>query len=132
MAEAFFNADPPAGWRAVSAGTAPAPGPHRRTAPMLREAGVELPAHRPRALAAAEIESADVRITMGCLDSRSCPARLKSVPVTDWALPDPAALDDAGFRRVRDEIRRRVAALKSELGEQSRRAEELGPPPAPP
>src|SRR5215469_3422971 len=39
MAEAFFNADPPEGWRAISAGTEPAPRPNGRTGPMLREVG---------------------------------------------------------------------------------------------
>ncbi|HTW56283.1 MAG TPA: low molecular weight phosphatase family protein [Thermoplasmata archaeon] len=115
MAEAFFNADPPDGWRARSGGTAPAPSPNARTGPMLRERGLSLPDHPPRAVTPAEIAAADRRITMGCLDSASCPARLRELPVEDWALPDPARLDDVGFRRVRDEIGDRVARLKRDL-----------------
>ncbi|HEV2317912.1 MAG TPA: arsenate reductase ArsC [Thermoplasmata archaeon] len=115
MAEAFFNADPPTGWRAVSAGTQPARLPNPRTAPMLAEVGVAPPPHRPQALTESMTDSAQVRITMGCLDEASCPARLKSGPVEDWGLPDPAALADPEFRSVRDEIRRRVAELRTRL-----------------
>lgn len=115
MAEAFFNACAPAGWRATSAGTEPARTADPRTAPMLREVGADLPTHPPRRLTNDEIESAALRITMGCLDRASCPARLQARPVVDWALPDPARLDDEGFRRVRDDIRERVASLVREL-----------------
>lgn len=115
MAEAIFNHDPPTGWRAVSAGTQPAGAPNSRTAPMLRELGLELPSHPPQMLSEAMTQEARVVVTMGCLDSASCPAHLKTIRVRDWALPDPAALDDAGFRRVRDEIRSLVAGLRREL-----------------
>jgi arsenate reductase len=115
LAEAFFNADPPDGWRAVSAGTSPAATPNPRTAPMLQELGLALPPHPPRALEPEEMLRAERRITMGCLDSASCPARLRDLPLTDWALPDPARLDDEGFRRVRDEIRERVRLLALDL-----------------
>jgi arsenate reductase len=126
IAEAVFNADPPPGWVATSAGTAPASTPNSRTGPMLREIGLDLPAHPPRHLTRAEMDRAAVLITMGCLDSESCPARLKELPVTDWALEDPARLDDDGFRRVRDEIRARVAALRSELYQRSAETRERG------
>ncbi len=115
MAEAFFNADPPPGYRAVSAGTRPSVAPNPRTAPMLREVGVEPPVHPPRPLTREMDEDADVRVTMGCLDDASCPAHLRTHPLVDWALPDPARLDDEGFRRVRDEIRERVRLLGLEL-----------------
>ncbi len=120
MAEAFFNADPPPGWRATSAGTVPALRPNPRTGPMLAEVGLHLPAHAPRLLEPSTMEEAAVRVTMGCLDNDSCPARLKQLPLTDWALPDPARLDDDGFRRVRDTIAARVAELKGRLREPDR------------
>jgi protein-tyrosine-phosphatase len=62
---------------------------------------------------------------MGCLDDASCPARLKSLELRDWRLEDPARLDDEGFRRVRDSIRRRVRGLRTELILADRRATEL-------
>ncbi|HZY92643.1 MAG TPA: low molecular weight phosphatase family protein [Thermoplasmata archaeon] len=116
MAEAIFNADPPAGWIAVSAGTRPASAANPRTLRMLHEIGVAPPAHGPQALTPQLMEGARLRVTMGCLDDASCPAQLKSLELRDWALPDPGVLDDEGFRGVRDEIRRRVARLRVELG----------------
>ncbi|MCI4360853.1 MAG: low molecular weight phosphatase family protein [Thermoplasmata archaeon] len=115
MAEAMFNADPPSGWSARSAGTSPGAAANPRTGPMLREIGLELPDHPPRPLGVEEMEGARLRITMGCLDDASCPARLKHLPLRDWGLPDPSKLDDAGFRRVRDELAERVAALRREI-----------------
>lgn len=115
MAEAMFNARAPTGWRAVSAGTRPAARAHPRTAPMLGELGLSLPSHPPRVLTPGTMESASVRVTMGCLDDASCPARLHTLTTRDWALADPAPLDDAGFRRVRDDLLRRVTELTREI-----------------
>ncbi len=127
MAEAIFNADPPAGWVAESAGTEPAPRANPRTGPILAEIGIAAPGHPPQLLTNAAIDRAAVRITMGCLDHRACPARLKNAPIVDWKLPDPARLDDAGFRQVRDEIASRVRALRAELA----RADRTGASPDP-
>ena len=115
MAEAMFNADPPPGWTATSAGTEPARAPNPRTAPMLAEVGLNPPSHRPLLLTREMIDRAEVRVTMGCLDDASCPIQLKGFAPTDWALPDPARLDDAGFRRVRDDLQGRVGELRREL-----------------
>lgn len=52
---------------------------------------------------------------MGCLDDAACPAKLKTLEVTDWDLPDPALLDDLGFRRVRDQLVGSVKGLRTEL-----------------
>jgi arsenate reductase (thioredoxin) len=115
MAEAFFNADPAPGWRAVSGGTQPGVRASPRTARMLEEIGLSLPSHPPQLATPAMIESSQERITMGCLDEASCPANLKTLRTVDWALPDPGRLDDAGARAVRDEIRERVKRLRSGL-----------------
>ena len=115
MAEAIFNARAPAGWVASSAGTDPAAAPDPRTGPMLAEIGLPLPSHPPRALTLTAMEEARVRVTMGCLDEASCPARLKELELRDWALPDPTKLDDAGFRQVRQAIVERVDRLRLEL-----------------
>ncbi len=129
MAEAMFNADPPRGWRAISAGTEPAAAANPRTGPLLREVGLELPGHPPQRLTEEMIAEASVRITMGCLDRASCPARLKTLELTDWALRDPAPLDDRGFREVREELAERVRRLRLELARSSRPREVgQGPP----
>lgn len=88
---------------------------------MLREMGLELPPHPPRLLTPQMMYEAKLRVTMGCLDDASCPARLKTLQVTDWGLPDPAKLDDAGFREVRDVLRARVDGLIRELALANRR-----------
>ena len=115
MAEAMFNRNPTSGWRAISAGTQPATAPNPRTEGMLREIGLELPAHPPQLLTDEMLRTSRATVTMGCLDSASCPANLKAVEVRDWALPDPAKLDDAGFRQVRQDLLARVEGLRREL-----------------
>ncbi len=115
MAEAIFNADAPPGWTAVSAGTQPAAAPNPKTASMLAEIGLELPSHAPALLTSELVDSAEVRVTMGCLDSASCPARLRTLEVRDWGIPDPARLDVDGFRRVRDQLVAKIGDLRSEL-----------------
>ena len=115
MAEAIFNAEAPPGWRAESAGTGPAARANPRTGPMLAEIGLSAPEHPPRPLTAEMIDGAALRITMGCLDHQGCPARLRAAGSIDWGLPDPARLDDEGFRRVRDEIVSRIRALRRSL-----------------
>lgn len=131
MAEAIFNANPPEGWTAVSAGTSPAAAPNPRTGPMLRELGLALPPHPPQPLTPEMMDQARVRITMGCLDDASCPARLKTLELRDWALPDPALLDEDGFRQVRDRIVGMVKGLRTELALSDRRAASLRPKPLP-
>jgi arsenate reductase (thioredoxin) len=115
MAEAMFNANPPEGWTAISAGTDPAAAANPRTGLMLREVGLELPPHPPQRLTSEMMDRARVRVTMGCLDDASCPAHLKSLELRDWNLEDPAKLDDPGFRRVRDQLVKLVRGLRTEL-----------------
>jgi protein-tyrosine-phosphatase len=121
MAEAMFNANPPEGWTAISAGTNPTVSPNPRTESMLREIGLDLPAHPPQLLTPEMMDRARVRVTMGCLDDASCPARLKTLETRDWALPDPAHLDDDGFRQVRERLARAVKGLRTELALSDRR-----------
>jgi arsenate reductase (thioredoxin) len=127
MAEAIFNANPPPGWRATSAGTAPAGAANPRTKSLLEESGFMLPDHPPQRLSNELMDQARVRITMGCLDDASCPAHLKTLELRDWNLPDPARLDDAGFRAVRDQIRTRVEGLRRELALSDRRIADRTP-----
>jgi arsenate reductase (thioredoxin) len=130
IAEAAFNADPPPGWRATSAGTSPAAAPNPRTRPMLEEIGLKLPDHAPRPLSGELMDLSQVRVTMGCLDDASCPARLKSVELRDWQLEDPAKLDDDGFRRIRDRVVSLVRGLRTELVLSDRRIAALAQRPA--
>ena len=125
MAEAMFNGNPVGGWRAISAGTQPALAPHPRTEGMLREIGLELPAHPPQLLTDEMMTTSRVIVTMGCLEDAACPARLKALELRDWALPDPARLDEAGFRAVRDRLAGLVKGLRTELVVSDRRTKAL-------
>ncbi|MGA8303094.1 MAG: low molecular weight phosphatase family protein [Thermoplasmata archaeon] len=127
IAEASFNANPPPGWRAISAGTRPAAAPNPRTQPMLEEVGLSLPPHAPQHLAADLMDRAALRITMGCLDDESCPTHLKSLERRDWQLPDPVNLDDEAFRGVRDRVLELVRGLRTELILADREAADRAP-----
>ena len=126
MAESMFNAIRPAGWIAISAGTFPAGAQNPRTESMLNEIGLRSPGHPPQVLTSEMMEQATLHITMGCLDDASCPARLKELEYRDWGLPDPAPLDDVGFREIRERLRKHVEALAREL-----RGNDDQPSPAP-
>jgi len=115
MAESMFNAHPPPGWTATSAGTSPASSANPRTGPMLREIGLDLPPHPPQLLTPEMMDEARIRVTMGCLDDAACPARLKTLELRDWALPNPVQLDDPGFRGVRDRLVGLVKGLRTEI-----------------
>ena len=72
------------------------------------EEGIDISSYMPQPWTNEMVNGADVVVSMGCGDA--CP----HVPAThrlDWDLPDPKGLDDDGFRRVRDEIERRVRSL---------------------
>jgi protein-tyrosine-phosphatase len=53
-------------------------------------------------------------VTMGCGDD-ACPA-FAGKEMTDWALPDPKGKSLAEFRKVRDDIERRVILLLRSKG----------------
>jgi len=59
-------------------------------------------------------ERCDLVVTMGCGED-ACPAFLGK-RMADWALEDPKGKDLDAFRRIRDEIERRVRALLAEEG----------------
>ncbi len=105
MAQALYER---LGGSARSAGTEPARAVHPEVVEAMRELGVDLEGRAPRPLARADVEWADVVVTMGCGDA--CPY-IPGKRYVDWELPDPAGkgLDDV--RAIRDEIRRRVADL---------------------
>ncbi len=103
-----------AGGRVVgcSAGSEPADRLNPAAIEAMAEVGVDIGAARPQVWTTAMLERADVVVTMGCGDARPY------VPGTryeDWPLDDPAGQPLATVRRIRDEIRTRVAGLIAEL-----------------
>jgi len=96
-----------------SAGSAPAASVNPAVRDALLEDGIDISAERPKILTPEAVQASDVVITMGCGDA--CPF-YPGKRYLDWALDDPAGQGVDAVRPIRDEIRRRVEALLSELG----------------
>lgn len=114
MAAAFFSqlADP-ARADAISAGTRPGERVHPEVVAVMREVGLDLSRNRPQQLTDALARGASLLITLGCGDE--CPY-VPGLERDDWPLRDPKGLPNAEVRRIRDEIRSRVAALVNTRG----------------
>ena len=114
MAAAFFSqiADPSRA-EAISAGTQPVTRVHPEVVDVMREVGLDLSASRPQQLTEGLARGATLLITMGCGDE--CPY-VAGLERDDWPLPDPKGRPIAEARRIRDEIRSRVATLVNAHG----------------
>lgn len=113
MAEALFTRAVDGRHEARSAGSAPAGRVHPEVVEVMRERGVDLSGRTPRGLDAADVEWADLVVTMGCGDA--CPV-LPGKRYVDWELDDPAGRPPDEVRAIRDEIERRIFRLLPELG----------------
>jgi arsenate reductase len=101
-----------------SAGTAPAASINPAVVEAMAEIGIDLHGATPKLLTSDAVEAADVVVTMGCGDE--CPY-YPGKRYLDWQLDDPAGLDVASVRPIRDAIRQRVEHLMAELGVVARR-----------
>ncbi len=79
----------------------------------MAEIGIDISAEFPKPWTDEVVQAADVVITMGCGDA--CPV-FPGHRYKEWVLDDPAGLDLAATRPIRDEIERRVRALLAEIG----------------
>ena len=107
IAEALYAR---AGGSARSAGTAPADRVHPEVVEVMRELGVDLADRVPHRLDDADVDWADVVVTMGCGDA--CPV-LPGKRYLDWDLADPAGRTPDEVREIRDEIQRRLRELQT-------------------
>jgi len=105
MAQAFYER---LGGEARSAGSRPGPELHATVVDAMREVGVDLSGRKPKGFTDADVEWADVIVTMGCGDV--CPV-FPGREYLDWNLPDPVAMRLEDVRTLRDEIERRVHGL---------------------
>jgi protein-tyrosine-phosphatase len=94
-----------------SAGSEPADALNPVAVQAMLEDGIDIAGAVPRILTPDAVLQADVVITMGCGDV--CPV-FPGKRYEDWELTDPAGLDIADVRVIRDEIRRRVEVLITE------------------
>ena len=109
MAAAFFNAlVDPAKASATSAGTDPGARVHPEVIAVMAELGLDLSRARPQRLTPEFARGAQLLVTMGCGDE--CPV-VPGMRRDDWPLPDPKGRPPDEVRRIRDEIRGRVASL---------------------
>jgi arsenate reductase len=76
------------------------------------EIGIDIIREFPKPLTDEKVRAADIVITMGCGDA--CPV-YPGKRYIDWDLPDPAGLDLAAVRPIRDQIRKQVTALLDDL-----------------
>jgi len=109
MAAAFFNAvADPSKAEAVSAGTEPGDHVHPVVIDVMREVGIDLSDKKPQRLTHDLAQGASLLVTMGC--GESCPY-IPGLRRDDWPLTDPKGQPLEEVRRIRDEIRERVAQL---------------------
>lgn len=95
-----------------SAGSEPADQVNSAAVATMAEVGIDIAARRPTVLTPEAVRASDVVITMGCGDA--CPI-FPGKRYEDWQLDDPAGLDLAAVRPIRDEIRARIEALVVDL-----------------
>jgi protein-tyrosine-phosphatase len=81
----------------------------------MQEEGVDLRDRVPRLLNDDLARWADIVVTMGCGDA--CPV-IPGRRYIDWDLTDPKDMPVADVRRIRDDIKTRVASLVEELENQ--------------
>jgi arsenate reductase len=95
-----------------SAGSAPAEQINPVAVQAMREVGIDITGQRPKILTPGDSEASSVVITMGCGDV--CPY-FPGQRHDDWELDDPAGQGIEAVRRIRDDIRARVATLLKDL-----------------
>jgi arsenate reductase len=95
-----------------SAGSQPAAQVNRAAVQAMAEVGIDITAEEPKLLTDQAVVDSDVVVTMGCGDT--CPF-YQGKRYEDWVLDDPAGQGVEAVRPIRDEIRRRVEALITEL-----------------
>ncbi len=95
-----------------SAGSAPAEAVNPAAVAAMLEEGIDMSAETPKILTDEAVRASDVVITMGCGDT--CPV-YPGKRYEDWVLADPAGQGVESVRPIRDEIRRRIEELISEI-----------------
>ena len=95
-----------------SAGSAPKDSVNPAAVEAMAEVGIDISAQTPKILTTEAVQASDVVITMGCGDA--CPV-FPGKRYLDWELEDPAGKGVEAVRPIRDQIKRRVEVLLSEL-----------------
>ena len=96
----------------LSAGSAPKDSINPVAIEVMAELGIDIANNVPKILTTEAVQASEVVITMGCGDA--CPY-YPGKRYEDWVLEDPAGQGIEPVRVIRDEIKRRVEELLSEL-----------------
>ncbi len=91
-----------------SGGSEPASEVNPAAIAAMAEVGIDITSNYPKPWTDEIVRAADVVVTMGCGDA--CPI-FPGKRYEDWELDDPADLDVAAVRPIRDDIRQRVDRL---------------------
>lgn len=113
MAAGFARALAGEAVEVLSGGSAPADEVNPAAVEAMREVGIDVATETPRRWADADVERADVVVTMGCGDE--CPF-YPGTHYEDWDVADPAGQSLDAVRPIRDELKDRVQKLMAELG----------------
>ena len=95
-----------------SAGSMPAEQINPVAVAAMGEVGIDITAEQPKVLTTEAVQASDVVITMGCGDA--CPF-FPGKRYEDWELDDPAGQGLEAVRPIRDDIRRRIETLVSDI-----------------
>jgi arsenate reductase len=110
MAEGFARYYGSGKVEAASAGTAPASTVDEGAIRVMSEKGIDISSQTPSGLEAADLEHYDLIVTMGCGVEALCPV-IPEHKKRDWNLEDPEGRPPAVYRRIRDQIEKRVRDL---------------------
>ncbi len=108
MAEALFNAAPPPGWRARSAGTEHGAKVRAEAVAVMAELGLDISSQVPKGLTHAL--GPDVGLVVGLCEEEACPV-IPGARSLHWPMPVPRSGDHVHYRQIRDALRERIAAL---------------------
>lgn len=100
------------GVQVLSGGSRPADAVHGNVAEAMDELEIDISGQRPRTWTEADLEEADVVVTMGCGDT--CPV-IPGRRYVDWDLEDPSGQPAEVVRLIRDDIGERVRSLLTEM-----------------
>jgi arsenate reductase len=96
----------------LSAGSAPKDSINPIAVQAMQEVGIDISNNTPKILTPEAVQESDAVITMGCGDA--CPF-YPGKRYEDWVLDDPAGQGIEFVRVIRDDIKKRVEQLLSEL-----------------
>ena len=112
MAAGFMNELGAGRVEVLSAGSAPKDSINPIAVQAMQEVGIDISKNTPKVLTPEAVQESDAVVTMGCGDA--CPF-YPGKRYEDWVLDDPAGQGIESVRVIRDDIKKRVEQLLSEL-----------------